>query len=242
MPVAPSRTGKKRRSRQGKIPGSGSEAVDDYLKAIYMLGGADSRAVASTDLARHLRITPASVTNMLQKLAGAKPPLVLYRKHHGACLSEAGNLRALEVVRHHRLIETFLHKVLGYPWDEVHDEAERLEHFISEKFEERIAAKLGFPDFDPHGHAIPSMEGCMPEVQRLTVARLPLGKPGRVESVSDSDPEMLRHLAANGIRPGVHLTVLEQLPFAGGFKVRTGRSTQILLTAPVASAIFVARD
>lgn len=216
-----------------------SEAVDDYLKAIFTLGGPESHQVTSNDLARHLKITPASVTNMLQKLAAAKPALVVYQKHHGVRLSADGKSRALEMVRHHRLIETFLHDVLGYRWDEVHDEAERLEHFISEKFEERMAAKLGYPDFDPHGHAIPSMEGVMPEVRRVTIAQVAPGKSGRVESVSDRDPEMLRYLAANGIRPGVRLTLIEQLPFSGGFRVRAGRSGEVLLSHLLAEAVLV---
>jgi DtxR family Mn-dependent transcriptional regulator len=215
----------------------GSEAVDDYLKAIFMLGGPEERQVASRDLALHLRITPASVTNMLQKLAATKPSLVAYKKHHGVHLTEAGRRRALEVVRHHRLIETFLHDVLDYPWDEVHSEAERLEHFISERFEERIAIKLGFPAFDPHGHAIPSLEGCMPDVQRLKLAQLAPGKSGRVESVSDRDPEMLRYLAAHGIRPGVRLTVIEQLPFGGAYRVRADQAADVLLSALLADAI-----
>jgi DtxR family transcriptional regulator, Mn-dependent transcriptional regulator len=217
-----------------------SEAVDDYLKAIFMLGGPEARQVTSNDLARHLKITPASVTNMLQKLAAARPATVLYQKHHGVRLSEAGRKRALEIVRHHRLIETFLHQVLDYPWDEVHEEAERLEHFISEKFEARIAAKLGFPDFDPHGHAIPSLDGRMPHQQRLTVAQLAPGKAACVQSVSDSDPEMLRYLAAHGIRPGVRLTLMEKLPFGGGFKVRPGRTGEVLLSPTLADAISVA--
>src|SRR5580692_7513896 len=131
---------------------SGSEAVDDYLKAIFQLSGREERQVSSTEIAVHLSITAASVTNMLQKLAAQEPPLVVYEKHHGVKLAKAGKKRALEIVRHHRLIETFLHEILDYPWDEVHQEAERLEHFISERFEERIAAKLGHPEFDPHGH------------------------------------------------------------------------------------------
>src|SRR3984885_9278585 len=141
---------------------AGSEAIDDYLKAIFQLSGRPERQVSSTEIAAHLSITAASVTNMLQKLASLEPPLVVYKKHHGVKLSKAGKKRALEIVRHHRLIETFLHEVLDYPWDEVHQEAERLEHFISERFEERIAAKLGHPEFDPHGHAIPAMDGSLP--------------------------------------------------------------------------------
>ena len=141
-----------------KSTSQASEAVDDYLKAIFQLSGPEERQVSSTEIATHLTITAASVTNMLQKLAASQPPMVVYEKHYGVKLARAGKKRALEIIRHHRLIETFLHKVLDYPWDEVHQEAERLEHFISERFEERIAAKLGHPEFDPHGHAIPALD------------------------------------------------------------------------------------
>jgi DtxR family transcriptional regulator, Mn-dependent transcriptional regulator len=136
-----------------------TESVDNYLKAIFSLGGPAEQRVTIKALSERLGVAPASVTNMLQKLAGAAISPVKYERHRGVQLSAAGRRRALEVVRHHRLIETFLYEVLDYPIDEVHDEAERLEHFISERFEERIAAKLGHPQIDPHGRAIPTMEG-----------------------------------------------------------------------------------
>jgi len=220
---------------------SGSEAIDDYLKAIFQLSGREERLVSSTEIAVHLEITPASVTNMLQKLAALEPPLVAYQKHHGVQLSKAGKKRALEIIRHHRLIETFLHLVLGYPWDEVHDEAERLEHFISERFEERIAAKLGHPEFDPHGHAIPALDGSLPVSEPRALAQLKPGEAAKVASVSDKDPEMLRYLATQGIRPGVRLTLSRQLPFKGAYQVRIGAATKLtLLSQSLAEAISVA--
>src|SRR5260370_13950475 len=133
----------------------GSESMDDYLKAILELGGSDEAQVTSNALAEHLGVRPASVTGMLQKLAGQRQPLVLYEKHRGVKLTAAGKRRAWELVRHYRLLELFLHDVLKYSWDEVHEEAERLEHFISERFEDRVAAILGDPEIDPHGHVIP---------------------------------------------------------------------------------------
>ena len=136
-----------------------TESTDDYLKAILELSGPDGVRVASNAIAHHLAVRAASVTGMLQKLASLRPPFVKYEKHHGARLTEAGKCRALEVLRHHRLLERFLHDVLDYPWDEVHEEAERLEHFISERLEDRIAAKLGDPETDPHGHPIPEKDG-----------------------------------------------------------------------------------
>ena len=222
----------------------GSEAIDDYLKAIFQLSGRLERQVSSTEIALHLSITAASVTNMLQKLAVQEPPLVLYKKHHGVRLAKAGKKRALEIIRHHRLIETFLHKVLDYPWDEVHQEAERLEHFISERFEERIAAKLGHPEFDPHGHAIPALDGSLPTHNReepQSLSQLRPGQSARVSCVSDNDPEMLRYLASQGIRPGVRLTLSEQLPFQGAYQVRIGTAAKpALLSHSLAEAISVA--
>src|SRR5271163_4004972 len=220
---------------------AGSEAIDDYLKAIFKLTGRPERQVSSTEIAVHLSITAASVTNMLQKLAAQEPPLVVYEKHHGVKLAKAGKKRALEIVRHHRLIETFLHEILDYPWDEVHQEAERLEHFISERFEERIAAKLGHPEFDPHGHAIPALDGSLPTHEPQALAQLRPGQTAKVASVSDTDPEMLRYLASKGIRPGVRLTLAEQLPFQGSYQVRIGSSPQpALLSHSLAEAISIA--
>jgi DtxR family Mn-dependent transcriptional regulator len=143
-----------------------TESADNYLKAIFHLGGQKER-VSSGELAERLGVAPASVTSMIQKLASAAPPLVDYERHYGVCLLRAGKRRALEVIRHHRLIETFLYEVLNYPIGEIHDEAERLEHFISESFEKRIAQKLGNPEVDPHGHCIPTFEGSMPALHRV---------------------------------------------------------------------------
>jgi DtxR family Mn-dependent transcriptional regulator len=221
-------------------PSPSSEAVDDYLKAIFALSGRAEREVSSTEIATNLDITAASVTNMLQKLAALDPPLVAYRKHYGVTLAPAGKKRALEIIRHHRLIETFLTQVLDYPWDEVHQEAERLEHFISERFEERIAAKLGHPEFDPHGHAIPALDGTLPGVEPQAISELTAGQTATVVSVSDKDPEMLRYLATRGIRPGIRLTLTEQLPFKGAYQVRIEPSSEVTsLSESLAEAILV---
>jgi DtxR family Mn-dependent transcriptional regulator len=145
-----------------------TESVDDYLKAIHTLGRDEKRRVGGSELATRLDIAPASVTNMLQKLGSQPKPFVDYKRGEGVRLTAAGRRRALEIVRHHRLVETFLFEVLGYPIDELHDEAERLEHFISERFEERIAEKLGYPQSDPHGHCIPALDGTMPPCHRVS--------------------------------------------------------------------------
>ena len=171
--VGTSRSTARRKTRtlpHSPRPGThrGSESIDDYLKAIFALGGAEGRRVGSTALAERLQVAPASITNMLQKLAVAENPMVEYERHRGVRLSATGRRRALEIVRHHRLIETFLHRMLDYKIDELHDEAERLEHFISERFEARIDAKLGYPDRDPHGACIPALDGTMPPGHRVS--------------------------------------------------------------------------
>jgi DtxR family transcriptional regulator, Mn-dependent transcriptional regulator len=153
---------------KSREPRTKTESVDDYLKAIFYLDDGGTRRVSSGELADRLRVAPASVTNMVQKLASGKSAFVDYERHYGVVLSRAGRRRALEIIRHHRLIETFLYQVLNYPIEDVHDEAERLEHFISENFETRIAAKLGDPELDPHGHCIPSVDGSMPAIHNVS--------------------------------------------------------------------------
>ncbi len=155
-----------------------SESVDDYLKAILELSGAEESRVTTNALAERLRVRTPSVTGMLQKLALERPALVLYEKHHGVRLTAAGKRRAWELVRHHRLLELFLHDVLKYSWDEVHEEAERLEHFISERFEDRVAAILGDPEIDPHGHVIPQKYEAGVYRNEVPLARWPLPDAG----------------------------------------------------------------
>jgi DtxR family Mn-dependent transcriptional regulator len=184
-----------------------TESVDNYLKAIFTLGGPDGERVTSTALAERLGVAPASITNMLQKLASSSQPLVEYERHHGVRLSTAGKRRALEIVRHHRLLEAFLYEVLDYPIEEVHDEAERLEHFISERFEERIDAKLGRPKFDPHGHRIPALDGRMPKQDSRLLSDVEKDGDFVVDSVSDQDAPLLKKLKAHGITPGARLEV-----------------------------------
>ena len=215
-----------------------TESVDNYLKAILALSGPEEQRVSSTSLASRLGVAPASVTNMLQKLASSPLPLVEYERHRGVLLSAAGKRRALEVLRHHRLIETFLYEVLDYPLEEVHEEAERLEHFISERFEERIAVKLGHPKFDPHGHCIPAMDGKMPK--QISVPLTDLREQGTfvVDSVSDQDALLLRRLRAHGITPGARLQVTSRPP--DDFVLRTsGVSKALHLSRDLAAAVRI---
>src|SRR5438874_8361843 len=182
---------------------STSEATDDYLKAILELSGVVETPVSSNELAARLGVRAASVTGMLQKLARQRPPLVLYEKHHGVRLSSAGKRRAWEIVRHHRLLELFLHDVLKYSWDEVHEEAERLEHFISERFEDRVAALLGDPRLDPHGHVIPRKHGSARLSDAVSLLDCPLKRPATIQSVGDRDAAALRDLQRLELKPGV---------------------------------------
>jgi len=190
-----------------KIRGASTESADDYLKAILELSGPEEMRVTSNALAHHLGIRAASVTGMLQKFAFVRPPLVKYEKHHGVVLTDAGKYRALEVLRHHRLLERFLHDVLDYPWDEVHEEAERLEHYISERLEDRIAAKLGDPDTDPHGHPIPERNGAVRRLREISLLKWVCGVPAVISSVSDRNPAALRDMERLGLMPGAHLVV-----------------------------------
>jgi DtxR family Mn-dependent transcriptional regulator len=216
-----------------------SESVDNYLKAILALGGPEECRVSSTALSVRLNVAPSSVTNMLQKLAAETKPLVKYERHRGVLLSATGKRRALEVVRHHRLIETFLYEVLDYPLEEVHGEAERLEHFISERFEERIAAKLGHPVLDPHGHSIPGMDGKMPKEHSIPLTEILLPCILIVNSISDHNAATLKKLKAHGIAPGVHLNV-RSWNAKQGYAVSIGSSKKVLhLTHEIADAIRV---
>jgi len=186
---------------------SNTESVDDYLKAILELSGPEDHRVTSNALAQQLGVRAASVTGMVRKLAQHRPAWVRYERHHGVRLTPAGKKRALEVLRHHRLLERFLHDCLDYAWDEVHEEAERLEHFISERLEDRIAAKLSDPLTDPHGHLIPERSGVVPKREEVPLTQWACGVPAVVSSVSDREPSRLREMERLGLRPGVRIIV-----------------------------------
>ena len=214
--------------------------MDDYLKAILEIGGPNEERVTSNALARHLGVRAASVTGMLQKLAAQKPSFVKYEKGRGVRLAPKGKMRALEVLRHHRLLERFLHDFLEYSWDEVHDEAERLEHFISERLEDRIAAKLGDPETDPHGHLIPERSGAIPVRQEMQLSKWACGVPAVISSVSDRDPSALREMERLGLRPGTAVMVEAGTRHAS-LLVRVGASPDpIRLSQRLVSAISVA--
>lgn len=220
-----------------------TEASENYLKAIYHLRAASTDGrVATSVLAEYLAVAPASVTGMLQKLAAESPALVDYAPRRGVALSALGEKVALEVIRHHRLIELYLFEALGYPWDEVHAEAERLEHVISEAFEDRVAAMLGDPEYDPHGQPIPRKDGTCPEPVGVPLSTLAPGHSGRVARVADDRAALLRYLASVGIVPGARVEVVEQAPFGGPMHVRVGDDAErppLALGAQVTDEVFV---
>jgi len=218
-----------------------TESVDDYLKAILELGGPQNNPVSSNALAERLGVRAASVSGMLHKLSGARPSFVRYERHHGVRLSPSGKKRALEIVRHHRLLERFLHDVLDYPWEEVHEEAERLEHFISEKLEDRIAAKLGDPDTDPHGHPIPEKNGVVKTLHETPLSKWACGVPAIVSSVSDRNPAFLREVKRMGLKPGVRI-VLDPGVRKASLAARIGAGGPVVRIAhKLAGAVFVSR-
>lgn len=212
-----------------------SRAMEDYLKAIYQFATDDER-VSTSNLAQQMDCAPASVTNMLQKLSELK--LVEYEPYQGVTLTEAGKKVALEILRHHRLIELYLAEVLGYSWDKVHEEAEQLEHVISEEFEERIDRALGHPTTDPHGDPIPTKDGRIAVREHRSLWETPGGEKVKVSRVSDRDPEVLRHLATIGIFPEVEINVIKKAPFNGPLHVKVNDSEHSL-SEELANQIFV---
>ncbi len=218
-------------------------AVQDYLKALQLLEWeelADDGRVATQVLAERLGVSAASATNMLKKLASMG--LVEHAPYKGATLSDAGRKVALEVVRHHRLLETYLAEALGVPWDRVHDEAEILEHVLSEDLEDRIATVLGDPDSDPHGHPIPGKDGSVREPSRRRLWDVAEGDRVAVERVSDEMPEALRFLGVAGIRPGAAVTVVERGPVGGPLFVRVDDGSDDIhaLSKDLAEVVWVA--
>jgi len=212
-----------------------SRAIEDYLKAIYQSSSKDNR-VSTTQLAEKMSCSAASVTNMLQKLSELK--MVLYEPYQGVVLTPAGKKVALEIVRHHRLIERYLADVLGYSWDKVHDEAEALEHVISEEFEERIDKALGYPTTDPHGDPIPTREGQIEQDRFYSLWEISDVENVKVRRVSDNDPEVLRYLAEIGVFPEVEISVLKKAPFNGPIHIEVNHNKHSL-SEELARQIFV---
>jgi DtxR family transcriptional regulator, Mn-dependent transcriptional regulator len=203
-----------------------SESIENYAKAIYALERRGGGVVTTNALAERIGVTPASASGMVKKLDELK--LVTHVPYKGVKLTAQGKRVALEVLRHHRLLELYLTESLGVPWDRVHDEAEVLEHVLSEELEELIAIKLGNPTHDPHGDPIPSRELRIEEGETESFATLDVGARGVFVRVSDSDPAMLRHLAKRGITPGADFEIVDKHPFGGPLFARFGESVHAL--------------
>jgi DtxR family Mn-dependent transcriptional regulator len=209
--------------------------VEDYLKTIYELSARDGVA-ATSDVANALGVAPASVTGMIRRLAAQG--LLDYVKYRGVHLTPAGRRAALSTIRRHRILETYLTRVLGYPWDRVHDEAERLEHAASDELIECMSAAMGHPTADPHGAPIPTVDGVVDERLLQTLAELPVGELALMVRVSDKNPEMLRYLADISLQPGVEVTVLSRAPFDGPITLRIG-SSESVVGATLAAQVLV---
>lgn len=213
-----------------------NEAIEDYLKTIYEIQRARGK-VATTVLAKRLKIAPASVTGMIKRLSELN--LVTYEPYQGVQLTTAGKKIALEVIRHHRLIELFLAEALGVPWDQVHQEAEKWEHILSEDLEDRIDKMLGFPTHDPHGAPIPDREGKMAQRSEVCLADLQPPQTATIVEVNDDDPALLRYLGDMGLYPKAQIRVTEVAPFEGPVTIRV-KDNDYMLSKFVAQQIYVA--
>jgi len=200
-------------------------AAEDYLKAIYLLS-VEGRRVSNSAIAERLGIAAASVTEMLKRLGEAG--LVEHVPYRGVTLTPAGVEMAVRLIRRHRVLESFLVEQLGYTWDQVHDEAERLEHAASDELIDRMACLLGEPREDPHGHPIPERGRVFLEEPLPTLADLEVGRRAVLRRVSDEDPALLRYLAELNLRPGVTIELLDRAPFGGPLRVRIGEAVEML--------------
>ena len=207
-----------------------SPSVEDYMKAVYKASN-DSENVTTQDIAERVGVSAPAVSKMLKRLTELR--LITHTPYQGVQLTEAGEKMALEIIRHHRLLERYLVEALGYTWDEVHSEAERLEHHISEAFEDKIDAMLGYPTSCPHGDPIPTREGKIVEAPNHRLSEQIEPAQLKIYRVRDTDSELLRHLKKLGLLPGTSIEFLEQEPFGGAYLLRVGG--EIVRVAPKAA-------
>ena len=213
-------------------------AVEDYVKAIYKIGQ-DGERVTPSAVADSLDISLAAVTKMVRRLGELK--LARYRRSDGIELTPAGTKVALEMIRHHRLLEVYLKEALGYSWDEVDQEAEKLEHHISEEFEDRIAEMLGHPTHDPHGAPIPTKDGRIDDTRHPALAEMDPGQRVRVQCVKDGNPEMLRYLGRLGLYPEASVEILDREPYGGPLRLRVN-GEKCDVGEELARNVFVSRE
>ncbi len=212
-----------------------TQAVEDYLKTIYEVQREQGK-VTTTALAERLGVAPASATGMIKKLAGMR--LVSYEPYQGVVLTQAGEKIALEVIRHHRLVELYLAEALGVPWDRVHEEADKWEHILSEDLEERMDTLLGHPTTDPHGAPIPTREGEIAQSAQVRLSDLTPGQSAVIAEVSDHDPDLLRYLGELGMYPRAEVRIVATAPFGGPITVRV-QEAEHMLGREAAYYIFV---
>ena len=216
-----------------------SQAIEDYLKSIYKLqhSSTEKERVTTSVIADRMEVAAASATNMIKKLA--EMHLLVHTPYQGVELTEAGEKIALETIRHHRLIELYLAQALGYPWDQIDAEADRLEHAISEEFEDRIDKALGYPTIGAHGEPIPTKQGQIEDLEYPRLSDLDTGQPAIIRRVSDRNPEMLRYMEQMGLQLGTRVEVCEKAPFSGPLQLKINADKEESLGLEVAHNIFV---
>jgi DtxR family Mn-dependent transcriptional regulator len=202
-----------------------TRSVEDYLKAIYQLSP-EGRAASTSEIAHLLSLSAPSVTGMVKRLS--EQGLLEHVPYRGVQLTGEGRRAALRMVRRHRLIEAYLVAFLGYSWDTVHDEAERLEHAVSDTLVERMANALGNPDVDPHGDPIPSADGFVHELSGIPLSEVPVGQTVAINRVQESQPDRLRYMASLGLKPGVRITVVDRQPFDDLITVEVGDQKHVI--------------
>jgi len=217
--------------------------IENYVKSIYLIAARrdPGAPVATGELAQALSVSPGTVTGMLKALSEADPPLATYTPYEGVQLTPTGRALAMQVIRRHRLVELFLVQTLQMPWDEVHEEAEHLEHAVSDRLVDRIDAYLGHPRVDPHGDPIPRADGTLPEPEGVPLATLGTGRRFRLARVMDQDPAFLRYLTDCGLDLGTAAELAENRPEAGALVLRVGERS-VALGLDAAGKVLVTPD
>ncbi len=211
-----------------------SPAIQDYLKVIFLIQE-ENVVVTTTDIARAMNVSAASVTGMIKRLD--RMTLVVHESYKGVTLTEAGEKIALEIIRHHRLLETYLKEILGYSWEKMHDEAEHLEHHISEDFEERIDALLGYPTHDPHGHPIPTQDLKLVRAKTVVLSDAPADQSLAIHHLSDTDTSLLDSLEDIGLMPGCEVRIVGRQ--SNGMTVRVDNRAEVSITKKISDSVYV---